>query len=109
MKRLVIDFENDYEADRVIESAKKDAEGHTVLMSLRSGNTEGVRATVVKAEYQIAHLSDQLQHMRDGIKALQENGFTMKLLRAFLKSKGVTARAMDAVLDGIDEFFYQIK
>jgi len=109
MKRLVIDFENDSDADLVIASAKTDDDGHSVLTSLRSGNTEGVRATVVKAEYQIAHLSDQLQHMRDGIKALKASGFTMKLLRAFLRTKGVSVGAMDAVLDGIDEFFYQIK
>lgn len=109
MKRLVLDFENDSDCDRLITSSIL-VDGNAVFNSLRSGNQiDGVHATIVKEEYLIANLTDKLKSIRDGVSALKKSGFTMELLEAYMQKKGVRVSDFRTVIQGISEFFYQIQ
>lgn len=109
MKRLVLDFDNDYDLNRLLESVEIDqASGNRVLSTLRSGNNVSVKATVVKEEYKIANLDKQLADLKNGIEALNRAGFSMNLLERYLRTKGISSRTFHAVMSGIKEFFYEI-
>lgn len=109
MKRLVLDFENGDDCDRLVSTGKSE-DGKTVLASLRNGrDMNGVFATIVAHEYLIDNLSDKLKNIRDGVKALKASGFTMELLEAYMSKKGIRITDFKAVMYNLNEFFMSIK
>lgn len=108
MKRLVIDFENENDLYQLLQNVETNEEGNKVIPMLRNGNSYGVRAIVVREEYKIANLDQQLQSLKNGLEALTRGGFSIDLLSRYLRSKGVSKRTFDTVMSGIKEFFYEI-
>lgn len=108
MKRLVLDFEHDYELNQLLDNAGVDEKGNRVLHSLRNGNANSVKAIVVKEEYKVIDLETKLQRLKDALDTLKRAGFTMNLLERYVRTKGVSKREFDAVMSGIKEFFYEI-
>lgn len=108
MYRLVLDFKNKADADLLVESLMIN-NGEKVVLEFDVAGNKAVEASIVEEAYAVEGLEEQLRSLKSSIEALSRSGISMKLMEVYIRQKGVSKAAFDAVMRGMKEFFREIK